>query len=177
MANNNSYSLFFLGIFFLLSDFITPVQWGLLDGQAKLKESWQQGIIELLLLCMLFFLMLKLSPRITRTFGVPIVISLFVIQSFYIFQNVSKGNSSYNNVQNELNLFKKSNEQDRPKTLPNVYHIVFDGYSSFMFIDALKKLGCDVNDFDGFFFFKNNLSNYNTTDASLPSFYRNIIQQ
>ena len=51
---------------------------------------------------------------------------------------------------------------------PNIYHIVFDGFTSLVFLRALKDLST-FETFNGFTFFKNNRANYNDTVASLPS--------
>ncbi|RJP85117.1 MAG: hypothetical protein C4518_17315 [Desulfobacteraceae bacterium] len=51
---------------------------------------------------------------------------------------------------------------------PNIYHIVFDGFTSLVFLRALKDLNT-AETFNGFTFFQNNRANYNDTVASLPS--------
>jgi len=53
---------------------------------------------------------------------------------------------------------------------PNIYHILFDGFHSLVFLNALKTLNT-INDFNGFTFFKKNRANYDDTFASFPSLW------
>lgn len=54
------------------------------------------------------------------------------------------------------------------KKMPNIYHILFDGFNSLAFLKALKDSG-DANAFNGFTFFKKNRANYDDTFASNSS--------
>jgi len=54
------------------------------------------------------------------------------------------------------------------KTLPNIYHIVLDGFHSLVFQKALEFLNVS-HDFKGFTFFPENRANYNDTFASMAS--------
>lgn len=54
------------------------------------------------------------------------------------------------------------------KKIPNIYHILFDGFNSLAFLKALKDFG-DINTLNGFTFFEKNRANYDDTFASNSS--------
>lgn len=162
-------ALFYLGVFFLLSDILAPVQWGPLDGESKITEPFYLTVIELLLAAVVTFCAVKLPMNITRRFGVILVIVLFVLAAHDIFRNLSK--KTVWSVSNETG--SRSGEiipiEPSAGNRSNVYQVVFDGYSSFAFWDAVRELGLSEH-FEGFTFFEKNLSNYVSTDQSVPSF-------
>jgi len=54
------------------------------------------------------------------------------------------------------------------KIKPNIYHVLFDGFNSLVFLRALKELGA-IKNYNGFTFFEKNRANYDDTFASNPS--------
>ena len=162
-------ALFFVGLFFLLSDMLTPLQWGLLDGESQIMESYSQALIELLLIIVLTICAIKLPVNITRAFGVPLVLVLFIIQPITIYQNLEEETVWSTDIETKSHPLQTTRVITNTPAKGNVYHIVFDAYSKLTFLDALRELNLSES-FDGFSFFKNNLSNYNVTDASVPSY-------
>jgi|GEM_PF-1708031 len=162
-------ALFFIGLFILLSDIFSPLQWGLLDGENKIMESYSQALIELLLATVLTFCAVKLPVNITRAFGVPLVLVLFIIQPITIYQNLEEETVWSNDIKTKSHPSQTTQVMTNTPAMGNVYQIVFDAYSKLTFLDALRDLSLS-DSFDGFSFFKNNLSNYNVTDASVPSY-------
>lgn len=53
--------------------------------------------------------------------------------------------------------------------LPNIYHVIFDGYQADFFPQTLSS--ADQNDLDGFVLYPNNQALYPSTNLSLPSIF------
>ncbi|MBC2716610.1 MAG: hypothetical protein HF978_15000 [Desulfobacteraceae bacterium] len=62
----------------------------------------------------------------------------------------------------------QNNSTEENQIKPNIYHILFDGFHSLVFLNALKTLNA-INAFNGFTFFEKNRANYDDTFASFPS--------
>ena len=159
-------SLFCLGSYLALSDAFAPVLVGeMMDG--FLPES----IPEPMLLCFLdfslgllfVFLAFKLPVSIVRRIG-PVIIGVLFLVNLIIIGFSLSDESHF--VDQEINTIPA------PKALAkrgNIYHIIFDGFNSYTFLDSLDEVAT-FDDFDGFIFFKNNLSNYIFTGPSVSSF-------
>ena len=166
---NIALTLFYLGLFFLLSDILAPVQWGLLDGERLIDESSRHSLMQLLITSILAIFAARTPPDITRRFGTVLVFVLLILQPIEVFRKLSP--ETVWSSTGELDPPGQATGVQRPSpgVAGNVYHLVFDGYSSLAFLDALRSLGASEV-FRGFTFFQDNLSNYNETDASVPSF-------
>jgi len=160
---------FFLGVFFLLSDIFAPLQWGILDGESALEESWRSSLIELALMALLLLCWAKLPLKLVRAFGVPLTLVILVTQLFGLgFAAYDLSNAKSSGDDGEL-LSVSNQHGDETAIRGNVYHIVFDGYSGLKFPDTVKQLELSQM-MSGFTFFENTLANYHMTDASVPSF-------
>ena len=162
--------LFFTGILAVLSGSFIPLDWGLMDGDSALRESWQWGNVQVVIWLALFACWCYLPSASFRVGGTIFVVALVGWQLSMTPQILSS-------VPDEVT--KSKAEQDVSDTkyelsaaqqeLSNVYHIVFDAYAGAIFEPMAKKVGL-IEDLDGFTFFPNNMSNYQVTDASGPSY-------
>ena len=60
------------------------------------------------------------------------------------------------------------------KTLPNIYHFLFDAYQTDYFLNSLKE-DAETDAFDGFIMFENNYSIFGTTRGSLVSVFSSAL--
>jgi hypothetical protein len=60
------------------------------------------------------------------------------------------------------------------KTLPNIYHFLFDGYQTDYFLNSLKE-DAETDAFDGFILFENNYSVFGLTRDSLVSIFSSAL--
>lgn len=164
--------LFFLGVYLALADLFAPTQVGdLTSGPAEVKpaEPLFLTIVELVILIAALWAAIRLPTRWVARIGAPFVVVLAVTQAWHFYANIPadvvvKWGSHI--------LYQREARAEVPKNLArsgNVYQICFDAYSSFVFLDTLKKLG-NADAFDGFTFYEKNRSNYVFTRASLPSY-------
>ena len=158
------YALFFLGLFFVLSDTLVPLQWGLMDGTELLREAGSSIAIQVALAIVLTVGWFVLPRSVVKGFGLPLVLVVLAWQMVMLIQIVVK-QPTHMIVAAEAEPATSGQVEKRP----NVYHIVFDGYSSLLFLKAAEQTKF-TEELHGFTFFQNNMSNYPTTDASLPSF-------
>jgi hypothetical protein len=100
---------------------------------------------------------------VVGVFGVPVVVAVAVVTSF----NLHEAFSTEPVKTSTSAIMSTSALKSKPAS--NVYHLVFDSYSSLLFPQALRQMHLE-HEFMGFTFFSNNLSNYDVTDASVPSF-------
>ena len=159
-------SLFYLGAFIFLTDVVAPLDWDLIDGSNYVQEPVRLNYIEAGVVFILFIASRIVSMRLLRVFGVTFIIFLIFIQSFS-FASILFSTYQHDKIlaKSKLNNYSTANQQN----LGNIYHIVFDAYSSNVFMKSLKLMQFE-EDFSGFIFFENNLANYQSTDASIPSF-------
>ena len=161
--------LFFIGLFILLSQMFAPMNWDILDGEAKLSEPLSLSLVELMLIIAVLAVAWFVKGEIIRSVA-PVIVAAFAFsQAFYLISGIeiSKANSLPNN--GEI-------VETKPSGLPNIYHFVFDAYSSLTFQETIERLNVK-KDFDSFVFFKNNLSNYIITAGSVPSYLTGSLYQ
>lgn len=159
-------ALFFVGLFLLLTDIVAPLEWGLLDGASELEEPFRNTAFEALVIAVLVLAWFKLPKQLVRTFGAPLVGVLFLSQAASLAFGLEEPPRSLDAEPRTAPL--PTTPDDRPR--PNIYHVVLDGYTSTMFLDAVEETGVGPL-LDGFTFFERALANYQLTDASLPSFF------
>ena len=159
-------SLFFAGVFFLVTDIVAPISWGQFDGEETLREPFVRTATELAVAAILAAAFIKIPYDRLREIGTAVLAVLLVLQTAYFVNGVGQNERAQRDT--------KPQHVPQPATtddaaLPNVYHVVFDAFASDLFLESIDRQG--VRDrFDGFTFFKDNLSNYQMTDASIPSF-------
>ena len=158
-------ALFFIGLFIFISDIIAPLQWGEFNGNEKLTEPLRFTLLQGALAGVCAGLWYLVPIKFVRTVGVPVVCALLAVQVYELTRACLEASS--NALPARALAADKSNKSDRK--LPNIYHFVFDAYSSLIFLDSLKALDLR-DDLDGFTFFPRTLSNYPATASSVPSF-------
>lgn len=159
-------ALFFLGVFLIISDAFVPLDWGLLDGGHSLNESWISVIVQLLIGMALVLLFFKVPTANIRVLGGFLVVGLIAWQAFMLpgLAAAPIDESASSDEQSEpIGRVRSGNGR------PNVYHIVFDGYASPNFLASAERTGL-LSEFSGFTLFERNLSNFLSTDASVPSY-------
>ena len=164
----------FVGWFMLFSDVFAPLDWGIFDGENVLQEPLSSTLIELALAVALLTIFLLIPAKHVRLPGAAAILVLMISQGFQIFTNLEQDLA-------RADIITKSAVQDssagtKSKPEGNVYQIVFDAYSGFVFRDALARTKLQ-DPFKGFTFFEKALSNYVVTDASAPSFLTGTFYQ
>jgi hypothetical protein len=154
--------LFYIGVFILISDLISPLLIGIIEkGNETPVEATQGMILEFILLIGLLVLAIKSSAQFVVMlswilsavlFSVQIVLASTLILSHEYSSEESRV------VSHDETLFEG-----------NIYHFTFDEYSSVFFPLAVKALSLE-NEFEGFDFYTNARTNYLTTNMSVPSF-------
>lgn len=165
--------LFYIGVFFLLSDILSIGTLGIFERGQGIPESRQTMFLQILLVFILVVCSVKLPVKVLRTCISPLILILLIIQPFYIYLSLAKKTVWVDNV----NTYPEHLEHIDPNIPGNIYHFVFDCYSSLKFQHTLKDLEMEVEEFEGFVFFQNNLSNYISTKASVPSFLTGTFYQ
>ena len=151
--------LFYSGIFLFLSDILSPVQLGELTGNhnPNIDEPITLTAIELILAAVLILVAFRLPWKHVRQFGPMFVVLLLVFEIFSFLKDFTSTHPQ---------------QADPPPILAdqgNIYHFIFDGFPSPLFLWATDKIK-NIKKFNEFVFFPNNRSNYFTTRTSLPSF-------
>lgn len=156
---------FLAGLFILLSYALFPTQWHLLASTEELRWSWPQAAAQAALFLALFLIWRRAPPARIIAIAVPIIIAVTLGSGARLYAaEHDRGNDSATT--------KEAAERQRLAIArPNIYHFVFDGYSSLAFPHAVRDPGLQAA-FTGFTVFPDNLANYIATDASLPSFLR-----
>lgn len=158
-----AFALFYVGLFLLVAEMFAPVAWDILDGEEKLREPFRLSLIEFAILAMILVIILYVDRKTVGSVGSIVVMTFAFSQIIYAvteLESSDKGTPTEN--QRPAALVKNQNQ-------PNIYHFVFDAYSSLIFEQTVERLKIR-DDFSSFVFFKNNLSNYIVTAASVPSF-------
>jgi len=157
-------ALFFLGLFLLLSDMIAPLQWGEFNGDEKLIEPRRLTLLQAGLAIVLIGVWYLAPTKLVRTVGVPIVCTLLAFQLVELGRAGVAAAATVAAAPGEPDNNSASSEER-----PNIYHFVFDAYSSLIFLDNLDALDLR-KELTGFTFFPRTLANYPSTDSSVPSF-------
>ncbi|MFH1113089.1 MAG: sulfatase-like hydrolase/transferase [Pseudomonadota bacterium] len=165
--------LFFLGVYMVLADIAAPVQVGDLasgPGHVKPVEPPFLTLVETIIFIAALWAGIRLPPIWVAKAGTLFVAALCIVQAVYFYAHIPPDVTVKwgNHV-----LYKRAARAAVPERLTskgNVYQICFDGYSSLVFLDTLKKLG-NTDSFDGFTFYEKNRSDYVFTQASLPSYF------
>jgi Sulfatase len=160
---NVASALFFFGVFLLVSDIALPLQWGEFNGDERLAEPLHLTLLQAALAVSLVVLWYLLPSKAVRAVGVPLIFAVLAVQVYEL------GRASLDANANAVAAEPSKPDQETSEKRPNIYHFVFDAYSSVVFLDNLDKLGLR-DDLGGFTYFPRNLSNYPATSASVPSF-------
>jgi hypothetical protein len=164
-----SLGLFYLGVFFLLSDIFAPLRWNILDAETNIPEPWKQTFVEFLLMFLLVLCWDRLPTKLVKAFGVPLVLVLLAWQVINLFLGWQES-SEYSERETLTTVVPLKTDGSVFNTKPgNVYHFVFDAYSSLLFMDAVRETDLEAT-FTGFTYFQNTLSNYQSSPVSVSSF-------
>ncbi|MDO9384802.1 MAG: sulfatase-like hydrolase/transferase [Hyphomicrobiaceae bacterium] len=152
--------LFLAGLFIYVSDVLAPIEWGIMEGSEEVKESWTSTALQIGLVAILFAVWRFVSAAIIRQ------VAIILVMVSVGWQTVAVTHALVMTPDAETSPGRVATAQGNR---PNVYHLVLDGYSSPSFMGAAKQIDL-LNQLNGFHFFPRNLSNYDVTDASVPSF-------
>ena len=117
-----AHGLFFLGLFFLLSDMFIPLEWGLLDGDEKLTEPLRFALLQAGLAALLFALWLTLPRNPVRAIGVPLLLIVLAFQLLALAGAVPKSLAFANSQILSSQTSAPSSGTREATNLPNVYH-------------------------------------------------------
>ena len=155
--------LFFIGLFFMLSDIFAAPNWGLIDGENNFNESPQKTFIQVILFLILLAVSIKINFDSISGYVFPAII---VITLFTIFQILTL--IMYQGLGNDNKNVPFSIKKKQART-GNIYHFVFDAYSSSRFLEDVQDVNA-ADDLTDFIFFQDNFANYLGTDSSVPSY-------
>jgi hypothetical protein len=159
-------TLFYMGVFLVLSDIFAPVPLGLLEDFSELnrvEEPLRLSIIQLLIAVGLILCAIKIPVRLVREIGPFVVAALAIVEIAVVVASLS----SHTRLFVRLPEFKTISGREAPANRPNVYQIVFDGYNSCVFPESARGL---PERFEGFTLFRENRSNYIYTPLSYTSY-------
>lgn len=150
-----------LGIFVILIGLQFPAN---IEYQMKVgapeKLNSSHLINEVVLLALSYGVCLLL-PKATRERLLSIFsATLFFVQATWVFLTLP------------FALPKSPSPHTGSQTHANIFHFVFDGFSSHRFYSALQAAGGSKSDLNGFHFYKNARSNYFYTIEAIPSYLR-----
>jgi hypothetical protein len=160
LAAYTSVFLFCLGLFVLLADVFSPLQTTLLDGgELAGEEPLLYSLTEGAILLVIIVVPLILGLRSTISVAVPLSMALLLTSGIYFGLIVTSSTPAYISKNRTIN----------NDLIGNVYHILLDEMQTDSAIIYLEEKGAQKR-FSGFTLFKNNISNYMLTQASLPSY-------
>jgi len=175
----SSHLLFFSGLYFLFSDVLAPVQLPELAGtkQAPAEPLLFTAVdVGLLVAAIILAIML---PRHLVARTAPTIAGAIIFGQIFVAFSPLVGGKTFSTV---VNRDKRSigepvlGEVSKPPAYggvvadrPNVYHLVFDAFSSVGFMEAIEHLSASEK-FEGFVFFPENRSNHVETTMSVASF-------
>ena len=160
-AVNLSVFLFWLGLFVLLSDVLSPLQSNLLSGDELVStEPLVYSMVEGLILLALAAAAVRLGARSVVSLSVPLTIVLVLISAGYFGLILSTPKPAAGG---------SGHQTADPDIKGNVYHIVLDEMQTDAALLYMEEKGL-AEDFEGFTIYKNNVSNYLYTSSSMPSY-------
>jgi hypothetical protein len=153
-------ALFFLGIYILLADILSPLQTGPLDG-SKLEsdEPFFYTALEIALVPVLLLLGYRLRRHLAKVAMLASLGLLLIALLYSLLALVTK--APVNEVADLL-----PGEQE---PVGNIYHFVLDELQSDAAIAVIENRRLE-NAYDGFRLYRNNSANYLWTHASMPSY-------
>ncbi|MFC1833352.1 sulfatase-like hydrolase/transferase [Thermodesulfobacteriota bacterium] len=170
LRGNICAGLFYFGVFLALSDMLAPVPLGLLADDTQvdaLTEPLRLTLIELAIAVAVVTLAVKIPLTFVRRIAPFMVLALALSELLVVGLSLSPRTSR---------LFFDMAPPPQPVVIgessadkPNIYQIVFDGYSSCRFGDLAKEENAEKV-FDGFTFFKEARTNYIHTRLSFRSY-------
>ena len=152
--------IFYLGLFVLLADVLAPLQTGLLDGSPlESDEPLSYTLIEVGLLGFVLFLARKLGANTPRVAVLMTTLLLITALGYSLYAFTLRAQ-----ISSEL-----PNRAAATDVRSNVYHIVLDEMQTDAAMALLKDQKL-ASAFEGFTFYRNNISNYLFTNVSMPSY-------
>ena len=153
--------LFWVGLYFFLSDLVAPVQMGVIQGELETpSEPLSLTLIEFGLAATLIGASRFLPRALVHKAGAVFVT---VLAAGAVYDLVS----AWPRQPTEGEIVEQPPVASSNR--PNVYHLTFDAYSSLFFLEALDRLSAR-DQFDGFAFFPDNRVNYFFTSLSSASY-------
>ena len=132
-------SLLFLGLFLLISDIAAPLDWALLDGDDRLREPMRSTVVQVAIAVVLSVAWATVPTRVIRAFATPLVLTVTAFQLLPLVRTVWARQALTATDALEEGRPSSTGPAKAKTDLPNVYHIVFDGYSSLKFLAAAAE--------------------------------------
>lgn len=170
-AHAASVIAFFAGLYLVLSDTLCPVIMpSMISGMLvdPIPEPWRADLLDVSILAacgIVAWAVIRKSPMQGTKF-IACLAWVFVLADAGSFLLRLNRESTWR-IRKEP--FERACGASSAATLPNVYHITMDHFSSLGFMDLLESRGL-AGSFDGFTLFPRNRANYEFTTASLASY-------
>lgn len=173
--------LFVSGVYFLVSDALFPVHSAVQPGASPADLSLLSRSDQVFDFCLLIVSVIVGSTVRWSKIQSPakwFTISLLIIQlgQAAVTLQVHPSTLQYgawpsgDTLTSDQESLPVAEVKESISAKPNVYHIVFDGYTSLAFLGSLAEQGFSNHSFDGFTFFEKNRSNFLNTNCSTASF-------
>jgi Sulfatase len=164
--------LFLAGVCLAISDAMIPVQMPVLDGTKVLAEPAEPSgltAIEIVLALLVLACGIAIPRRLIIRYGSLLVPALLLVEVAVVLVDLSPMSTVSRPASAGLRVSETPEIAKNTVNKPNIYQIVFDGYSSCAFLESVKE--CEYEHaFEGFTFFKNNRANYPHTLDSFTSY-------
>ncbi len=164
-------ALFYSGVFLALTDLLFPVRAHV--GFTVNRAMWVREVavpvgIEVIVAVGLAICYRALAFKPVRTVGSVFVAILLVLQTFTLSGRISPDSVVAMGGRLVYEYSARPQRTSGSSLGPNVYHLVFDGFGSAVFDEAVTS---DVlEDLDGFTFFRKARANYIWTNYSMASY-------
>lgn len=164
--------LFCIGAFLDLADLLVPFgmeQTASGDAGTLTSDGVIPLFVEITIAAGIVICARRLSYETIRTWGAAVVIILLAAQGVLLWARLSPDSivAIHGRVLYEFN--PRARQIHVTSSRPNVYHIVFDGFASSLFAEAVAT-GDTKERLDGFTFFPNARANYIWTNYSMASY-------
>jgi len=157
-----------IGLYIVISKILLPLDIDELEGHLELAKVKQRGIwIEIFSIILSYIIVKNINKEIVKKIITIIALVFFLFSSFYYLKSFRTTiKAQYNHYVPKLD----SKENKNFNLKPNIYFLTFDSFSSFAFEELIKNNEIKSK-FEGFVFYKNNSTNYESTALSVPSFH------
>lgn len=154
-------AFFFCGLFFIIKDFISPLNIGpLINGMETPLEPVNSQILEYLIGIIFLLLCFKANAKFICKFAAGACFGLIIVEAITIMPSVPINKSAYStSVTGGQQLDFKG----------NIYHFTFDCYSAGLFLYSMQEMGLQ-DSFNDFVYFPNAKNNYLSTKVSVASY-------
>ena len=161
-----AFAFFYLGVFLSVSDIVAPLRVGeIMVGwdASPIPEPSLYIFLEVAAAVIILALAYIIPKHFVLSFAPNFIMLFLIIQVVFILKDLDKPINTNTIISEGIYQPKEAIAKG------NIYHITFDAFSSYRFLELLKEEHSE-DDFDGFVFFPNNKSNYLFTWISRASY-------